>query len=566
MTGVSGRRWRLRGRCPEGNLENAPYEPLVRHLLWHRGVRSVTEAAKFLEARDPKHDSSLLPDIGPAVERLIRATREGERIAVYGDFDVDGVTASAILIEALRNLGAHVEPYIPDRFTEGYGVNPAAIEKLAADGVSLIVTADCGTGSVDEIALAARLGVDTIVLDHHAVPLESPNPVAFINPKRVDGRYPEQELSSGGLAYRVMQVLYAAEGRSWDGDRYLDLVALSTVCDMVPLRGENRWLVREGLRVLSRAERPGIRALLETANGGGAGNVDASTIGFTLGPRLNAAGRLAHARLSLDLLMERDEARAREAALELSRLNQRRQAETQKAVDLAQELLQAEDPEAPLIFIGHPDIPSGIVGLVAGRLAERLNRPAVVYERGASTSRASCRSIPEFDITAALRKSGDLLVRFGGHHAAAGLTVANENLDALKDALQRTAGEELRGVDLTPVTDIDAQIPLERVNGKLFKALGQMAPFGVGNPEPVFLSRNVEVTDARTVGNDGTHLKLKLKAGGVTWPAIAFGFAAGGEHGLEAGHRLDIVYTFSADRGADSAMELRIADFAPSAS
>jgi single-stranded-DNA-specific exonuclease len=262
--------------------------------------------------------------------------------------------------------------------------------------------------------------------------------------------------------------------------------------------------------------------------------------------------------------MERDEARAREAALELNRLNQLRQAATQKAVNLAQELLQSEDPEAPLIFIGHPDIPSGIVGLVAGRLVERLNRPAVVYERGASTSRASCRSIPEFDITAALRKSGDLLVRFGGHHAAAGLTVANENLDALQDALLRTAEEELRGVDLTPVTDIDAQIPLERVNGKLFKALGQMAPFGVGNPEPVFLSRNVEVADARTVGNDGTHLKLKLKAGSVTWPAIAFGFAAGGEHGLEAGHRLDVVYTFSADRGADNAMELRIADFAPS--
>ncbi len=564
MTGVSGRRWRLRGRFPEDALGDAPWEPLIRHLLWHRGIRNASQAEAYMSAANPRHDASLLPDIGPAVERLWRATHSGEAIAVYGDFDVDGVTASAILIEALQGLGAHVESYIPDRFTEGYGVNPPAIEKLAAGGVSLIITADCGTGSVDEIALATHLGADTIVLDHHTVPPELPNAVAVINPKRADSSYPEPELASGGLAYRVMEALYAAENRPWDGGRYIDLVALSTVCDMAPLRGENRWLVREGLRALNATARPGIRALLETANGG-TGGVGTDTIGYALGPRLNAAGRLAHARLALELLLEQDEDRARETAGELNRLNQLRQAETQKAMDLAQELLADEDPGAPLIFIGHPDIPSGIVGLVAGRLAESHNKPAIVYERGPDTSRASCRSIPEFDITAALRKSGDLLVRFGGHRAAAGFTARNENLEALKEAMGATTAAELGGIDLTPVTEIDAMIPLEKVSGRLFPPLKQMAPFGVDNPEPMFLSRGVEVADARTVGNDGTHLKLKLKAGRITWPAIAFGLANGGDHGLEAGHRLDVVYTFSADSGADRGMELRIADYAPSA-
>jgi single-stranded-DNA-specific exonuclease len=259
MTGVSGRRWRLRGRFPDGELEGAPYQPLIRHLLWHRGLRSAAAAAAFLDARDPGFDPLLLPDIGIALDRLRAAIAGGEQIAVYGDFDVDGVTASAILIEALTELGGRVVSYLPDRFTEGYGVNETAIALLAKRGVSLIITADCGSTSVAEIALARRLGVDVIVLDHHIVPAEPPAAIALINPKRIDGRYPETELSSGGLAFKLMQALYEACGRPFDAGRYLDLAALSTVCDMVPLRGENRWLVRQGLRELAKAARPASR-------------------------------------------------------------------------------------------------------------------------------------------------------------------------------------------------------------------------------------------------------------------------------------------------------------------
>jgi len=557
---ATGKRWRLRGRYPDDALKGAPGQPLVRHLMWHRGVRTVAEARAFTEVRDPSHDALLLPDIEPALDRIVRAIEAGELIAVYGDFDVDGVTAAAILIEALGEAGAKVVPYIPDRFSEGYGVNSAAIESLHQQGATLVITADCGTSSVAEIEGARSLGVDTIVLDHHTVPPELPPAVALVNPKRPGARYPETELASGGLAFKLVSALCDRLGQPFVPERYLDLVALSTVCDMAPLRGENRWLVREGIRALARTRRPGLQALMEAA-GSDPARADASTIGFVIGPRLNAAGRLDHARRALDLLLETDPDRAREMALHLCELNRQRQAATAAACDLARDLVAADEPDAPLIFVGHRDIPSGIVGLVAARLMDDHYRPAVVYEEGDSTSRASCRSIPEFDITAALRTRPELMVRFGGHHAAAGFTAENANLPALKEALVARAADELAGIELVPVLDIDAAVPLGRINGNLIASFAQLAPFGVGNPEPVFLSRDLEVTDIRTMGADGEHLRLRLRDGQVTWPAVAFGI---GEHDIEPGARLDAVYTFSADRRSNGAMELRLLDFAPS--
>ena len=561
------RRWRLRGRQPEGDLATAPYPPLIRHLLWHRGVRTPAEAAAFIDGAVVEYDPMLLPDIEPALDRLRRAINEGELSAVYGDFDVDGITASTILIEGLRGLGGRVEPYLPDRFSEGYGVNIAAIDKLHAQGVTLIVTADCGTSSVAEVAHARKLDIDTIILDHHTIPPELPAAVALVNPKRAENRYPEPELATGGLAFKVMAALYEAMGRSWDPQRYIDLVALSTVCDVAPLQNENRTLVRRGLVALERTERPGLRALLEVSGLKDA-HLDTESIGYVLGPRLNAAGRLAHARLALDLLLESDPERAMRQALELSALNAQRQQETASAMELARELLSKEDPDAPLIFIGRADIPSGIVGLVAGRLAEEYHRPAVVYERGETTSRASCRSIPEFDITGALRTCAELMVRFGGHRAAAGFTAENEKLPALKEALLRQATEDLAGVELAPVIDIDAALDLRLMNGKLIGMLSQLAPFGCANPEPVFLSRNVEIADVKSIGEDGEHLRLRLRDGCVTWPAIAFASASDSTNGfagheMQEGQRYDIVYSFCPDRGGNGGLELRVKDLRP---
>jgi single-stranded-DNA-specific exonuclease len=561
------RRWRLRGRQPEGDLATAPFPPLIRHLLWHRGVRTPAEAAAFMDGAPVEYDPMLLPDIEPALDRLRRAINEGELSAVYGDFDVDGITASTILIEGLRGLGGRVEPYLPDRFSEGYGVNIAAIDKLHAQGVTLIVTADCGTSSVAEVAHARKLDIDTIILDHHTIPPELPAAVALVNPKRAENRYPEPELASGGLAFKVTAALYDAMGRAWDPERYIDLVALSTVCDVAPLQNENRTLVRRGLSALQRTERPGLRALLEVSGLKDA-RLDTDSIGYVLGPRLNAAGRLAHARLALDLLLESDPERAMQQALELSALNAQRQQQTASAMELAHELLSKEDPDAPLIFIGRADIPSGIVGLVAGRLAEEYHRPAVVYQREEATCRASCRSIPEFDITGALRTCPELMLRFGGHRAAAGFTAENDKLPALKEALLQQALEGLAGVEFAPVIDIDAALDLRHMNGKLISMLSQLGPFGCANPEPVFLSRNVEIADVKSIGEDGEHLRLRLRDGCVTWPAIAFASASDSTNGfagheMQEGQRYDVVYSFCPDRGGNGGLELRVKDLRP---
>ena len=576
---ASGRRWRLRGRFPEGALEGVPYPALIRHLLWHRGLRTADEATRFMEGPPVEHDPLLLPDIEPALGRLRQAVTDGERIAVYGDFDVDGVTASALLVEGLSDLGGDAFAYIPDRFSEGYGLNCAALDRLRGDGAGLVVTADCGTSSVAEVAHARGLGMDVIIVDHHSVPPELPAAVATVNAKRPQSRYPNPELATVGVAHKLMAALFDSMGRDRDGGATLDLVALGTVADVAPLLNENRWLLRLGLeRLRSGSERPGLRALMD-ASGVEPTQVDAEAIAFRLAPRLNAAGRLRHARLALELLLERDEAEARRRAQELTSINRERQERTATAMELATNLLAGEDPQSPLIFVGHEDIPSGIAGLVAGRLAEERYRPAVVYERsalGGETSRASCRSIPEFDITAALRGCSELLERFGGHRAAAGFTARNEKLAQLKEDLQRQAEESLAGVDMDPPIDIDAALALSALRGPEIRLHSQMAPFGQGNPEPTFLSRGVEVVDCRAVGSDGQHLRLKLRDAnpdshrGATWPAIAFGLSAQAGD-VREGRRLDIVYSLTADRtqtgarrgSASGGLELRVKDLAP---
>jgi single-stranded-DNA-specific exonuclease len=561
---AQGRRWRLRGRFPEGSLEGAPYPTLIRHLLWHRGLRTAEEAERFMEGPPAEYDPLLLPDIERALSRLRQAVRDGERIAVYGDFDVDGVTASALLVEGLWSLGADAFAYIPDRFSEGYGLNCAALDGLRADGAALLIAADCGTNSPKEVAHARGLGMDVVILDHHSVLRGLPAAAVTVNPKRADSRYPDRELATVGIAYKVMGALFESMSSSGGGDseRGLDLVALGTVADVAPVLGENRWLVKSGLRRLAHSERPGLRALMEAA-GIGPSQVNTEAIGYGLGPRLNAAGRLKHARLALELLLEGDEEEAERRALELTALNRERQERTAAALELAAELLEQEDAESPLIFVGHEDIHSGIAGLVAGRLAEAWHRPAVAYERGEKTSRASCRSVPQFDIAGALQGCAELLERFGGHRAAAGFTVRNEKLPSLKEGLVRQAEEALAGVELIPIIDIDAALPLRALRGKEIRLISQMGPFGEGNPEPTFLSRGVEVVECRIIGSDGMHLRLKLRDAHegderVTWPAIAFGL---GEAGVREGQRLDVVYSLTADR-RNNALELRVKDLA----
>lgn len=549
-------RWRLRDPYAHQN-GIAKFPPIVATVLAARGIVTRPQADLFYKPHlAPDYDPLELPGMHDAIERTNRAIAGGETIALYGDFDVDGVTSVAVLYEGLRPLGAKTINYIPDRFTEGYGLNFGAIAKLRDQGAQVLMTADCGISSVAEVAYANELGLDVIILDHHTVPEEMPAAYAAVNPKRPDSPYPFDELAAVGVAFRFLQVLYEACGRTLDDSEFIDLVALGTVVDVAPLADENRRIVTDGIARMQRSLRPGLQALAAVA-GTRPESFNCETLGFAIGPRMNAAGRLAHANLALDLMLVRDHARARQLAEQLDLLNRQRQQQTEDAFAHAEELLGADDD--PLVMIASDQIHVGIVGIVASRLAERRNRPAIVLNRGANESRASARSIPSFDIVAAIRKEKQLLVRHGGHRAAAGFTVLNENVDRLKERLINTAAEQLDSAGLRRIIEIDAECSLADLTGLEIKGLMRFEPCGHGNRKPVLMSRNVRVLGSKLVGHDQSHLKLTLRDGLGTWPAIAFRQAEADLSG-----DVDVVYSLQRDWRGES-VELEVLDIAPSA-
>jgi single-stranded-DNA-specific exonuclease len=552
------RRRRWRGRARPAALPAGGWPDIIARLMAMRGITETDTARAFLSPPTDAPDPYALPALNVAIDRLLRAVEQRETVAIFGDFDVDGVTSAAQLSQAIAALGGVPLPYIPDRFSEGYGLNIGAIDRLRHDGATLLVTADCGTSSVDEVAHARAAGMDVIILDHHTVPPVLPDATALVNPKLPDARPGGlAELATAGLAFHVASALHAAAGRPFDAAAYIDVAALGTVCDMAPLADENRRLMRAGLPALAGTRRPGLRALMDVARVD-APHVTAEDIGYRLGPRLNAAGRISHARIALELLMTDDEERGRELALQLEELNRERQGRTAEAVTLAEHMMGDAEPP-PLIMIGHPDFSSGIVGLIASKLVSLYGRPAVAYELGEVHSRASCRSIPEFHITDALRANADMFVRFGGHRAAAGFTAETSRLDEIRERLIDAASRELAGRELAPVLEIDCNLPLRSLRGEEIRWLAKLAPFGVGNPAPMFLARDVVVDETRWVGNGDKHRRLRLRDGRVAWTALAFDM---GEIAIAEGDRIDVVYTI--ETGApDAPVELRVEDMRP---
>ncbi len=542
---LKSRRWQVAQPVGQDQLDRfAGLSPLIVQLLHNRGIREPGAVANFLAGRFGPDNPFALAGVPEAVTRLRHAIRAQERIAVYGDFDTDGVAATALLVEALRSSGALVEPYIPHRVDEGYGLHLEALRELYRRGVRLVVTVDCGIRSLEEVKRASR-GLDLIVTDHHSLAATLPPAVAVINPKRTDSAYPFRDLAGVGVAYKLAQALLRAEQHQpnppqLQEEALLDLVALGTVADLVPLLGENRALVQQGLERLNRHPRPGVEALMAEA-GVRRGDVDAAAIGFRLGPRLNAAGRIDTALLAYQLLTSRDPLETRELAQQLDQLNRRRQELTEQTVAEAEAQVLADDPEAHLYLAASPSFLPGIVGLAASRLTEAYYRPSVVVELGEEESRGSCRSIPEFDITAALDQCSELLIRHGGHRAAAGFTVVTHKLGILTRRLKAIAAKQLADVDLRPLLQIDIELPLEEVDWAIHALLQQLEPCGMENPQPVLLSRGIEVRDRRAIGGEQQHLKLGLRDGqGVFWDAIFF------RHGhllAELPDRLDVAYT-----------------------
>jgi single-stranded-DNA-specific exonuclease len=563
---MQSKRWEIAQPLSEAESARLPARPpLLLQLLHNRQIRDPQALDDFFSGHVGDADPFRLKGMPDAVARLRQAIRGREQIAVYGDFDTDGVTATVLLVEVLSALGAQVEPYIPDRVDEGYGLHLRALRKLYERGVRVVITVDCGIRSVQEVARASRK-MAVIVTDHHSPGKELPPATAIINPKQPGCTFPFDGLAGVGLAYKLAQALLRVQRRmgpaiALEEESLLDLVALGTVADLASLLGENRSLVQRGLAVLNEARRPGVEALMADA-GLRRGQVNAAAIGFRLGPRLNAAGRIGDSMLAYRLLSSRDPLQTRELAGQLGELNRRRQELTEQTVAAAQAQILAEDPEARLYMAADADFEPGIVGLAASRLTEAYYRPSVVVAAGKEESRGSCRSIPEFHITDALEECDDLLVRFGGHAAAAGFTVLNENLRALRLRLQAIATERLAGVDLRPLLAIDAALPLEEVNWATLELLGEMEPCGVDNPQPILASHDVEVRDQRPIGSDQKHLRLVLRDGrGVAWDAVFF------RHGHLAGQvppRVDVAYTLEmGEWNSSRRLQLNVQDLRP---
>lgn len=561
------RRWAMpEPPSPQAREALTAFPRTLQQILVNRGIETSDAADVFLRPDERLGGNpNDIPDMDAAIHRIRQAMFAGEKIGVYGDFDSDGITGTVLLTEALRNLGLTVTPYIPSR-SEGHGVNRAALETLLDDGCTLVITADCGVGGINDGAAPPR-GMDVIVTDHHMPRDMLPDFTAIVNPMRRESAYPSPKLAGVGVAYKLAQGLHQALDKDLP-DGLLELVALGTVADVAPLIDENRYLVSEGLIRMRDTRRPGIRILASIAHRPLAG-LTSEDIAFQIAPRLNAPGRLSHADDALRLLSTMDEEEARTLAVRLDELNQRRRELTETAYNKVREQMTDDDTEAPIIVAGAPDIPAGILGLVAGRLMEEFYRPSFVYSiDDDGLIHGSARSIEEFDADAALKQCSDLLTQFGGHHRAAGFSALESNLSAFRDRLRDLAARTLDGVDLHPVIAIDAEGAPTRIAAELNSHMAKLEPFGEGNRKPVFLAGNMRVISSRRVG-DGSHLRLSLAEPdtGREWNAIAF--RQGGKAGQARGE-IDVAFQFQENDGGPNAnrpptLELNVQDFRPSA-
>lgn len=553
------KRWLLPAGAPDGSLELAAalgLSPVVAAVLCARGAADPAAARRFLSpSLDDLHDPFLLPDMRPAVERVAAAVRGGERVMVHGDYDVDGVCAAALLTRVLRVLKADVRPFVPHRREDGYDLRPATVHRAAAEGVRLILTADCGSVAFEAAEAARSLGIDLVITDHHEPHPsgELPFAAAVVNAHRPDSAYPFPELCGTAVAYKLAGALLQHLGVPSQKFQtaFLDLVALATCADCMPLLGENRVLVTHGLETLRRTQKAGLKALMDVA-GLSPDRVNARSLGFALGPRINAIGRLDAASHALDLLLTADTAEAGALAARLDEANRERQQEQERILQDA--LRQAERYVDDRILVLESDRwHAGIIGIVASKLTEALCRPTVMVALDAEsgTGRGSCRSVEGFHIFNALNACREHLERCGGHQAAAGFEIRAESVPALRDALRAVAARELDEALLTPCVRVDAELPVEELSLRVARELARLEPFGHGNPEPVFVTRGLEVTESLRLANRASasvdHLKLRLRCpterrpvDGLFWRAWARAAECPAGGRIDACHALEI--------------------------
>ena len=510
---------------PAPQLERAStsLSPLVTQIIHNRGI-GAEELQRFLRPDlEFGADPFLLTGMRAAVDRILAARSSGESVAVYGDFDVDGVTSTAVLVQAIAQLGIKVVGYIPHRQQEGPGINLGALGALAEQGVTLVVTVDCGITAVDEVAEAMTRGIDVVVTDHHIPSEVLPPAVAVVDPRQPGCRYPFKDLAGVGVAFKLAQALLrTAERQSRPLERQLlDLVAIGTIADMVPLRDENRSLLWHGMRVLNETARPGLQALI-ARSGLRMGTITSTEVGYRICPRLNAAGRLDHASLGYDVLMASSYEDADAFAQRLEEKNSERQQLTLQAMSAAHEALasQPNAAEDRLLLVPMEPWAAGVMGLLAGKLVEETGKPVVVLQAAGQEVRGSARGTPAFDMLEALRANAEWLDRFGGHQLAAGFTTSADKLPALSDGLRLRAASTLAAADVQPTLQIDAEVVPKQLTWQLYDQLQALEPCGVGNALPLFLCRHLRVLDFKRVGNN--HLRLLVGRGNSRLTAIVF--------------------------------------------
>jgi single-stranded-DNA-specific exonuclease len=540
--------------------------PVVARLLCQRGLSDPESASRFLSpSLDHLHDPMLLADMGVAVDRIMAAIARKERIAIHGDYDVDGVTSTVILRRALELLGADVVHFIPERLKDGYGLQPIAIERLHADGVALVVSVDCGIRAAEAATRARELGVDLIITDHHEPDSELPAALAVINPKRRDCSYPDKNLAGVGVALKLVQALCRRAGRENWLPGFIKVAAIGTLADVVPLVGENRVIAKLGLDLLTKGpHKVGLRALLEVSGLTGK-TIDSYHIGFMLAPRVNAAGRMSTPDIATRLLLAQDETMAeevRQLALQLDGENVRRQEEEAEILAAAKKIVQT-DPEVgarTILVVGGEGWHRGVIGIVASKLVDTFHRPAIVLSVDGDVAHGSCRSFSRFDMLGALERCAHLLTRFGGHKQAAGLTLDAGRIKELRLAVNAVADETLGPDDLMPRLRIDGDLTFRGITGGVAAGIASLAPFGAGNPRPVFAARGVEIIDGPRKLKE-RHLKMSLKQEGRIFRAVAWRAAERHEFLTEHKAALDVAFSLEQNRyNGETYVELTLAD------
>ncbi|HTE47294.1 MAG TPA: single-stranded-DNA-specific exonuclease RecJ [Gemmatimonadaceae bacterium] len=534
----------------------------ICRLLAIRGYGATDDAKVYLRPRlDQLSEPSCLTDLDRAVERLVRALRDNETILVHGDYDVDGICSTTLMVRTLAALGANAVPFIPSRLHDGYDLTDAGVRAAHSAGAKLVVTCDCGTSAHGPIAALQASGVDVIVTDHHLPGGPLPSAYALLNPKRPGCASPDKDLAAVGVAFKLALALTRAVGGNENVVyNMLDLVALATIADVAPLRGENRVLVRYGLKLLNDAPRPGLRAMIRAAGLEGKA-LTAGRIGFILAPRLNAAGRLGSALRGVELLMTLNEQEANPIARELEELNARRQEIDRATLAQARGLVEQMDLANTYgIVLAEQGWHAGVIGIVASRIVEEFGRPTMLIALDGAEGKGSGRSISAFDLHHGLTQCADLLIRYGGHKAAAGVTIAAERVGEFAARFNEVAASQLTEDDLVPELRVDLELSLEHANEELESLLRHMEPCGIGNPSPLFVARKVKVSAApRVVGKDG--LKVTLSVNGKELVALGWGMGPRIKE-LELGATIDVAFRLERDEfNGRSRLQARLADF-----